>query len=731
LRVALSVKRTDGEGWIVDLQWEASDGRRTARREPRRTDAHPHVAPQRSAGGGANASVEELEDVARAIAADQPLERAPLERYGHHLFQALLGTDLWNRLSGDAGGDLVELALMCGPGAEELHGVTWELLHDGKAFLAIEHNVVVTRVVPVADAEEPRTIHSPARVLFAIGADLTDPDIRPGAEFLGLLRRIEDTGGSIQPYILERAGPERLARAVRDFHPDVVHVIAHGRVTSAGDGVIMMRHDDPADQGSQPVNGATLAHALHGGVARGPIPLVVLSACHGATAGGPHSAPLARCLVENGAASVVIAMAGRVADLACRLFTRRFGHVLVDGSRLIEGMADARRAAYCSPRVVPDESIDWALPSVFLADSVPTNYAPVTLVDRWRPRDQIREFAFTGEPVFCGRRRFFDAYEELIDPRRDLSVLVVYTEGRRPGMGENRLLKELAATALRQGHIPLRIMPTGANDNGNAPKTMWDLATRLVDALIETRSIMRLEPPRDAAVINELCRAVGGMDDPLESDLDLRRALMSLRARPARFAAEVLRDAFAIDVATLVKDAGAAGIGPVVGEPRPLLLLGGVERWDEARDVLFDRLLGSMGLGAPGIDVPVIVSCALGDLAAEGLLQQKERAAGESWLRFMEVTPFEDTEELLAFEWVLLNPRKDVMPGVSGDVFAARTAPERWSDYLRASLEGVPGNLNGRWAYVTALGLVKAGDFVRADDEQAFAAMLRRQGETP
>jgi len=67
------------------------------------------------------------------------------------------------------------------------------------------------------------------RVLFAIGSRLTDPKVRPGAEFMGIMRHLERDGGSIYPSVLQEATRPVLAHALAAFRPDVVHFIGHGR----------------------------------------------------------------------------------------------------------------------------------------------------------------------------------------------------------------------------------------------------------------------------------------------------------------------------------------------------------------------------------------------------------------------------------------------------------------------------------------------------------------------
>src|ERR1019366_335603 len=121
----------------------------------------------------------------------------------------------------------------------DLHRQPWEMMHNGTEFLAraFPRLVTVTRLV-AGKPLEARQLGLPPRVLFVIGSKLDDPQIRPGAEYLGLLRQIRSENGerSIHTRILctsadrpeRKITPSSLRQVVKDFQPDVVHFICHG-----------------------------------------------------------------------------------------------------------------------------------------------------------------------------------------------------------------------------------------------------------------------------------------------------------------------------------------------------------------------------------------------------------------------------------------------------------------------------------------------------------------------
>src|SRR5208283_916818 len=128
-----------------------------------------------------------------------------------------------------------------------------------------------------------------------------------------------------------------------------------------------------------------------------------------------HGMPLAEDLVRKGV-PVVIAMAGSVTDQACRLFTRTFGTALAGGGSLLKAAADARLAAYRRGSGPPCTTVDWALPSVFLSDSIRHDYQPVAVSSGPSVSERIQGYGFVDRSRFFGRSRIFEFFEGLMDP---------------------------------------------------------------------------------------------------------------------------------------------------------------------------------------------------------------------------------------------------------------------------------------------------------------------------
>jgi len=234
-------------------------------------------------------------------------KQGDIVRYGRYLFTTLLGEALWAKIAQKAttqNATFIELALSWAKdenGQErDLHRQPWEMMHNGTEFLArvFPHLVTVTRLV-AGNALEPRQLGLPPRVLFVIGSKIDDPQIRPGAEYLGLLRQIRSENGarSIHTRIFctsagpaeRKITPSSLRTVVKDFQPDVVHFICHGGFDSAQRRGYLELEAEPGETDKKRY-ADKLLECLHAGE-RPPV-IVVLSACYSAVAAAqPNAQP--------------------------------------------------------------------------------------------------------------------------------------------------------------------------------------------------------------------------------------------------------------------------------------------------------------------------------------------------------------------------------------------------------------------------------------------------------
>ena len=145
--------------------------------------------------------------------------------YGRWLFECLLAP-AWPTLCENpdvTAARGVELALVWEARHADLHSLVWEAMYDDhdRPLAGLQDTlVVVTRVVHV-DYPEPDTIERAPVVLFASGTSLTDEVIRPGAMFMGLLRKF-DADGICVTRAVQDVSLSDLREECQAFSPDVV-----------------------------------------------------------------------------------------------------------------------------------------------------------------------------------------------------------------------------------------------------------------------------------------------------------------------------------------------------------------------------------------------------------------------------------------------------------------------------------------------------------------------------
>lgn len=643
---------------------------------------------------------------------------------GEVLRQALLGP-CWPQLVVAAGQrpvwELLELALEWSADAGDLTGLPWELLHDDDGFMLLRHPrpVTVTRIVAEAHTE-PLPVDGIPRVLFAIGVDLADPQILPGAELMGLLSETDDGVAVLYPLVLEQASIAEIAVAAARFKPDVVHLICHGDVDETG-GFVLLK--DPERPGQfKPAYGDQLALAVCGA---GQRPLMVLSACKGAAAGGPASLALAASLVRHGAPAAV-AMSGTVRDQACRLFARSFVKALVAGQPLGEAVAHGRCAAYFEGGSA-GASLDWAYPTVFCSTKVRAD--TVFVHPRPASRDQIsqiRALGFSARPLFFGRADFMKTYRLLVEPDTELSVLVIEA-AREPGLGENRLLKEFGALAIRQGHLPLHVKGPA---NGRQPKKSFlQVALKILSAALLLGEKLQFTLTRSELL--GLLDTTEAAAAAAETDPRRRRFRYS-RLIDAHFDASgelnqgIVRQALSIDLAQLLDDARQQDLAGQTSQA--VVLLAGVDQWDRATTELTDAV-DQFGLGGDCL-APVVMTWVRGqqDVALAALSKDK---ATRPYIEVMPLKPFGQDEALLASEWMLMHAKpndddqRDYLPCVITD------SESRWRRLFWRKLRGYPGRMLSPDFISCAESAVEFDFAQQINDEERLSRYLAQLGSQP
>lgn len=696
----------NAQEWRLEVECPALQaGPLVPARTLRRTGAGRKVFPQPPDG-----DVMPPADLARLygrILSGAPEHGAPggmgdVETFGRYLFATLLGDTLWQDLCNRAGAEPVEIALAWGDADWELSRLPWEMMHGPQHFLAgkVGHPVAITRLVAGATSRAYAGELAP-RVLFVVGADADDAAIQPGAEYVGLLRQIEKGHLSFDTQVVLRASNHRLKEALRRLRPSVVHFICHGGITAdTGAAYLSLASDDPREKNLEQRPAGQLVSLLDTG--QGLPPVVVLNACYtGAVPFGEQGAPLAVELVKGGV-PVVVAMAGRVADRACRLFTRRFYEALLQGTSVVAAAAAARRDGF-EHWDEARESADWALPALYIAESYPEHitFDPALKARAIRLAGAARAFRKQNNPAaFCARFEFLDAYREMmggVDEQEGLRVLAVESlaaprADEKPRYGKTRLLEELAATAASEGHVPCLV----ALLEGQAPPNdALAVGIAFVQAIRQTCTYFGIaEWPFELVKLKRALAAgdPAGLHATVQNEIDLQPA------SPGGFQADfrVVRAAIRVDLAELAARAAQA-LG-LAAPPHVLVLVDDLHRFGEGAPALV-AMLDPQGLGAPGAAVPVVFTYSSdagerGSPAAhdaiKAFVRDMRRYAAHPCLEAFGGPPKKSNEYRVAYQQFLLHydPPYVVRYRAPGD-------PESAFEELHECIRGVPSALGG------------------------------------
>jgi hypothetical protein len=650
------------------------------------------------------------------IASRDP-EPGDVTAYGRWLFECLL-EPAWAAITElaavkDARG--VDLALQWAPEEADLHRLVWEAMFDGTDYLARNTGLLVsiTRLVPVADPEPPEPITWLPRVLFAVGSSLSDPVVRPGALFMGLLRAFESEGHCV-PSAIQEASLDKLAGACARFKPDLVHLVAHGAQREQGRRVL--RLGKPAAD----ADAAALVQALTAG---GRPLAVALSACQSGSPGGLESAvPLAVALMTKAKIPIVSAMTGEVSEQACRLYTRRFVAAIHDGESIVEASAKGRRAALQNSDNSAD-SIDWALPALFLASSVGPDFCPVDP----RPGRELMRIArgldLPYKPVFIGSQEILRmADDELIHPDPDKGIgFVAITSQDISRLGGTRLLREIGFRLLRRGHLPLLLAPYSAH---TSPKSLRAVVCDILDKLLAALDLLG-QPPFPLTVFG----ADQGFSPPpaTASAVELQDAILDFKKRREELEPDRVRRRLADDLAALTRAAAAAG-EPFGNHTRVVVLCDEFHTWVNGLDGILEIIKTKVdrGLGAKDCPVPLIVTASLGKDGG-----QKLKAFTDDHSAMVRVPPLDALplpDAVLGFEWVLLHPLiGDVEPAKRFVYARARNANAEKIENDFKLLNGRPTAVASDLYFLVQM-LVNHDQFISGDDDNAWSTYVGRYG---
>lgn len=687
-------------------------------------------------------------DAAVIAAAYQKLLRREADevvKFGRYLFATLLGDELWQTLNDVAKTEPIELALNWKKDDFHINRLPWEMMHSKDGFLAAEPEVAITR--RVAGTKQTLARIAAPRVLFVVGSDLAKDDrIKPGAEYLGLLRSLKPTAKlRLKTHLLLQASPQRLKAAIKWFKPTVVHFICHGFPNPDQETFLQLMADNGG--GTEAVNADNLLKLLKPDPTMELPQIVILNACYTAVdnvdlymKSGQVASPMAVKLVagddQSPGVPIVLGMAGEVADQACRLFTRCFYQAILDGGEIAQAASAGRRLGILEVGLTdPKSSIDWALPTLFMSAGVTEPKLQIVTnpnEEEWHA--VATQFAPRPDyPAFCDRLGLFEWYDclmaskpdDLPTPQQhigDLQLLAVSVDGKEKKdnvnekLGRTWLLRQFASTASLDGHVPvLNSLEWIERDPGKYPTDLPQLIADFRTAMNITANEFKLT--FSAETLDLVA------NDPTKLPAEFKNAFAegkSWDSPPVMFAALRIDLLRLLEIARK-KQEPPKPVGPVPAEakeeeeekralPKLLLLVDDVHQMDKASKLLLQFFSSPYGLRSntpssekgPNArdDIRVVctydMSLGLGEEATITAWLDKAKGAREVPLR-----AFQQPEDRLAYEF-FLSQWKDVANNpkpLAVDRKAPAPIVEWFFDELKLTVNGIPSLLKSKDAF--------------------------------
>jgi hypothetical protein len=534
------------------------------------------------------------------------------------LFAVLLGAD-WQKLLDKAGGGALELELdMAGAGGL-FERLPWEMMFttDGPlAGLKISgRRVALSRIVRAVPTPKPSPIEIPLRVLFVVGCQMDDV-IRPGAEYLALLRQFEvqldapgrNFGVALHSKLLLSATREDVIRAVKSFQPAVVHLISHGRWDGAQTVILLTKIENSLSV-EDPVTPQDLLPLLSSGVQA-----VVLNACHTATTSPDDVHMSYAAQLVAGGIPVAVGMAGQVADSVCRLFTASFYSALYERGSLPLAVCEGRRAALLQYKT-HTHNVEWARPVLYLADETPTTFE----VNLTKQKIAIAAKALRKrKEILCDRMNYLQDLEGVCDRRiTNLGLAVQELRAGLPAiqLGKTWLLEEMQWLALLEGYAPCLLESHAEVD---PPANFLAFALALAEAMNKARKAWGESPvwhsAAIAAIYTELGRTIPADENQLV--VEYGKVLLEFQARNAySMTPDAVQWQILRDLTTLLSEAkrelGARGI---------LILIDDLHRYEGSwKSILASA--GGYGLGDQNTPAPLVFTYSTHEKAGPEIVQ--------------------------------------------------------------------------------------------------------------
>jgi hypothetical protein len=333
--------------------------------------------------------------------------------------------------------------------------------------------------------------------------------------------------------------------------------------------------------------------------------------------------------------------------------------------------------------------------------------------------------------VFSAREKFFEAYDQLLGRGEETirpGVLGIHVAKNIPGFGRKRLLQELAAQALRDGHLPLLL--TNERPDGNFTQDALTLATELIgvaDSVCDKLDIPQIKSSQVLLIKN------GGDVTALKQNPELESKVKREFERTGAITDLAVKLALQADLAQL-----AQAFRLVYERPnrtqRVVVLLNRIELFGDALTTsLLFNWADAAGFGTTKEPVPLIFTFAL-DTAADHIFRPWiAEASNRRWLIQRELEPFACGEDMLAYQRVFMNPFKhELLPGVSNVALAfndeaPRETAQAFEGLFRDFGKGMPGAFLSEMTFAIAKSAMTAGYLVKMQDAELFEEIFKRR----
>ncbi len=247
--------------------------------------------------------------------------------------------------------------------APQLHEIPWELLHDGRQFIADDPATPIVRYLRQSRPTRSMRVEPPLRFLLTSACPEGQRQLDLEREEHSVRKSLEHLGDRVQPVFKRRVSMDRLLHVLRraqsrrrPFH--VWHHCGHGQILSSGEFCLVLEENGKPQEATAKQLGRLFATSPD-------LRLAVLNACYSGSRLG-LATELARLNVP-----AVVGFRSGVFDRAARVFSQAFygalAHSPVDVAVNRARLELSLRGAH---------PLDWTQPVTFSRTQQPLLFAP-------------------------------------------------------------------------------------------------------------------------------------------------------------------------------------------------------------------------------------------------------------------------------------------------------------------------------------------------------------------